>query len=150
MSEVKCSTCKGEKTLTFEQGQRCVPCVTCSGSGTDWRKTYDAALTQLAALREELAGLQDSCAIDRRHLDRMIDHGDDLQQRLADAERRNAVLVNLLRETCGHYSVLTGIILTLSREDQLTSEPMRKSAYAACDHGKKINAALNKPEEAKS
>jgi hypothetical protein len=111
----------------------------------------DKRLTdQLAALREELAGLQDSCAIDRRHLDRMIDHGDDLQQRLADAERRNAVLVNLLRETCGHYSVLTGIILTLSREDQLTSEPMRKSAYAACDHGKKINAALNKPEEAKS
>lgn len=111
---------------------------------------YDESLSQLAALREELSGLQDSCAIDRRHLDRMIDHGDDLQQRLADAERRNAVLVNLLRETCGHYSVLTGIILTLSREDQLTSEPMRKSAYAACDHGKKINAALNKPEEVKS
>jgi hypothetical protein len=27
---------------------------------------------------------------------------------------------------------------------------MRKSAYAACDHGKKINAALNKPEACKS
>jgi hypothetical protein len=143
MSEVKCSTCKGEKTLTFEQGQRCVPCVTCSGSGTDWRKTYDAALSELAALREELYVAKE--ARDAEMLEAIR-----LQSRLADAERWNVVLVNLLRETCGHYSVLTGIILTLSREDQLTSEPMRKSAYAACDHGKKINAALNKPEEAKS
>ena len=36
---------------------------------------FDAAQSELAALREELAGLQSSCGIDRRHLDRMIDHG---------------------------------------------------------------------------
>jgi hypothetical protein len=104
---------------------------------------YDAAQSELAALREEL---------ERRVADwQALNHEfDNVDKRLADAERRNAELVELLRETCGHYSVLTGIILTLSREDQLTSEPMRKSAYAACDHGEKINAALNKPEEAKS
>lgn len=54
--------------------------------------------SELAALREELAGLQSSCGIDRRHLDRMIDHGDELQQRLTAAEQRNAELNKLLRE----------------------------------------------------
>jgi chromosome segregation ATPase len=108
------------------------------------------ALSQLAALREELAETNRLLGSVRQDWFDMKSQRDSYEQRLADAERRNAVLVNLLRETCGHYSVLTGIILTLSREDQLTSEPMRKSAYAACDHGKKINAALTQPEEAKS
>lgn len=54
------------------------------------------AQSELAALREELAGLQSSCAIDRRHLDRMIDNGDDLQQRLTAAEQRNSELTGLL------------------------------------------------------
>lgn len=62
------------------------------------KSDYDAAQSELAALREELTGLQSSCAIDRRHLDRMIDHSDDLQQRLTAAEQRNAELTGVLRD----------------------------------------------------
>lgn len=46
---------------------------------------YDAALARETALREELD-------ITQRHLDRMIEHGDDLQQRLKAVEQWNAVL----------------------------------------------------------
>lgn len=89
MTDIRCSTCKGAKTLTFEQGQRCVPCVTCSGSGIDWRKSYDAAQAELSTLREEL-----------RHA--LIDHsealrGEDvLADRLTAAEQRNAEMSSML------------------------------------------------------
>jgi rubrerythrin len=51
---------------------------------------FASAQSELAALREELA-------IATRHLDRMIEHGDDLQQRLATDEQRNVVQRGLLR-----------------------------------------------------
>lgn len=61
-----------------------------------WKTKACEAAEREASLREELAGLQASCSIDRRHLDRMIDHGDDLQQRLTAAEQRNAELTQAL------------------------------------------------------
>lgn len=64
MNEVKCTTCKGTKTIEFERGQRCVPCVTCSGSGIDWRKTCESAQSELAALREELAGYKQGAKVE--------------------------------------------------------------------------------------
>lgn len=110
MSEVKCSTCKGTKTLTFERGQRCVPCVTCSGSGIDWRKTCEAAQSELTALREELAQykhmvgavgatipLSETLA-SMTTKQTMVDYfkglhseRDDLRKRLTAAEQRNSV-----------------------------------------------------------
>ena len=51
------------------------------------RLDYDVAQSQLAALREELAS---HLKIRDRELEIAAEHADDLQQRLADAERRNA------------------------------------------------------------
>ncbi|RON17906.1 hypothetical protein BK660_21690 [Pseudomonas brassicacearum] len=89
MSEVKCSTCKGTKRIEFERGQRCVPCVTCSGSGVDWRKSCESGQSELAALREELALKLE--AYQGAHM--MVT---DLKAELRAAEQLNAELVTLL------------------------------------------------------
>lgn len=88
MSEVKCSTCKGVGRLEFEQGQRRVPCVACSGSGLDWRKTCDAqrlradtAEAEASGLRLQLGGMEidlDECDGERHRL----------RDKLAAAEQR--------------------------------------------------------------
>jgi DnaJ-class molecular chaperone len=93
MSEVKCGTCKGEKHLEFERGQRRVPCVTCSGSGIDWRRSCESAQSELAALREELAS-------NTMTIQELAGANDEQQQRLTAAEQRNAALEGLLRGLC--------------------------------------------------
>ena len=54
---------------------------------------YDAAQSQLAALREELDA---HLKIRDRELEIAAEHADDLQQRLADAERRNDEIMAVL------------------------------------------------------
>ena len=91
------------------------------------RIDYDAAQSQLAALREELADITDQC-IDHVNLYKAwTKERDDLQQRLADAERRNAIMSELLQQISDAYG------------SQLSLYTLNK-----------IEAALNKPEEAKS
>lgn len=83
---------------------------------------YDAALSQLAALREELATVKKVAAGNM-----------ELLERLADAERRNADMLNWLRQQArADKGSVAGYAFT--------------EAYNAL---KKI-ATLNKPEEAKS
>jgi len=92
MSEIRGSTCKGEKSLVFEQGKRRIPCVTCSGTGINWKRTYHATQSELAALREELAECNKRKAW-------WIDSAKSLDDRLTAAEQRNAELTQLLEAT---------------------------------------------------
>lgn len=104
MSEVKCSTCKGVGRLEFEQGQRRVPCVTCSGSGIDWRKTCDAqrlradtAEAEREALRSERnkADLRASrLKVDNENYDRLLTRK---SNQCHAAEQRIAELTALLQ-----------------------------------------------------
>ncbi len=104
-----------------------------------YARDYDEALSQLAALREELsryrsghANLVDRNALLRQRPDLPVDRIPahekliDLQQRLADADRRNAEL----------RDALNGLV----NADSVTMN-------SAMD---KAEAALTKPEEAKS
>ncbi len=80
----------------------------------------DTALSQLAALREELDRVSQSWH-------GMKQQNDDIKQRLADADRRNSAMVSLLHRA-----------LAVIRDEgwnELEAD---------------ITAALNKPEEAKS
>lgn len=55
-----------------------------------FEELYNAAIDERDALREELALANKLLATHERQLDRMIEHSDDLQQRLTAAEQRNA------------------------------------------------------------
>jgi len=103
---------------------------------------YDAAQIELAALLEELA-TQDrvlrSLVPDEHKsctspVGAVQNHIGDLEQRLADAERRNALVESLLRESL--------------EEDDGTSDWFHQVISALRD--RPIDAALTKPEEAKS
>ena len=103
-----------------------------------YASNYDTALSQLAALREELAKvseerdrLRNGVESDMAEIDRIQSVYDakfvqcrKLRVSLADAERRNAELLDLLRDI--------------------------KDAPGGSSFRKHIEAALNKPEEAKS
>lgn len=82
----------------------------------------------VGSLREELAGLQSSCAIDRRHLDRMIEHSDDLQQRLTAAEQRNAALAAMVFRLASKGSEVPGFPASLMREARLLIKPTESGA----------------------
>lgn len=91
---------------------------------------YDAAQSELAALREELARVQ-------KISDNYYSLTVEANQRLADAERRNAVMADLLR------------LIQVSHGTMLLSDPPQDPwKYHQIDA--KISAALTKPEEAKS
>lgn len=89
--------------------------------------------SQLAALREELAEsgkadhLRARIAFLTKEVHARANERDDLQQRLADAERRNAELVDLLR---------------------ITADWLNDSGATHTPLVTRIDAALNKPEEA--
>ena len=85
---------------------------------------YDAAQSELAALREELATANRGLANCKLALDAQTHNYNTSQQRLADADRRNAELLDLLRDI--------------------------KDAPGGSSFRKHIEAALTKPEEAKS
>lgn len=92
-----------------------------------WDRTadkLDTALSQLAALREELAEIKESLAYRGSLLNRTQQRAEVAEQRLADAERRNAELLDLLRDI--------------------------KDAPGGSSFRKHIEAAITKPEEAKS
>ncbi len=114
----------------------------------------DPVQSQLAALREELATSErDRLAAERRYEEQVhardqiatnynqLSYGasickDNLaesQKRLADAERRNESLSGLLRETSDYLDGST-----------------RNAVWCDSILHKKMKAALNKPEEAKS
>lgn len=119
MSEVKCGTCKGAKHLEFERGQRQVPCVTCSGSGINWRKSCEAAQSELAALREELA-------VAKHEIENRISAEVGAIEALTAAEHRNVALVELLAEVSNDW--LTGVCLGspgtwFRRRDELMTKP---------------------------
>lgn len=104
------------------------------------RKHLSAAEVQLAALREELKKERKELGKQRGLKNSMVLHCQDLDQRLADAERRNAALdiesAAKVLANCMDYPwenmPENGRVL------------MRKHAQHV------IDAALNKPEEAKS
>ncbi|WP_288077380.1 hypothetical protein [Pseudomonas sp.] len=129
-------------TCDCNQGR--LPC-TCKTQLTgEYHADLNATQSQLAALREELADCRfmldnNSKVIDRvlkekaefrktasKILKRRIAERNDTQQRLADAERRNAELVGLLE-----------------RVSQVVPSQNYRLLNEVC-------AALNKPEEAKS
>jgi len=105
------------KRIEFERGQRFLPCITCSGSGINWRKTCEAAQSELAALREELAKFDEgmralACSLAAGGYNAETLTADQLvgkvqwgidniitgqEQRLTAAEQRNAMLLALLR-----------------------------------------------------
>ena len=100
---------------------------------------------ELAALREELATtdrvLRSSVPEEHKGCASPVgaaqNYIGDLEQRLADAERRNAVMADLLR------------LIQVSHGTMLLSDPPQDPwKYHQIDA--KISAALTKPEEAKS
>jgi len=108
------------------------------GAETMAFKFLQAAQSELSALREELASayqsfdkLADIVGFSEERLqqtgDSPMDCAIQLKQRLADAERRNAELIDLLRRTLGVISDMGW--------NELEAD---------------IRAALTKPEEAKS
>ena len=100
----------------------------------------DAAQSELAALREELAEIKHS----RDYCNRVAIHnkelGDDLQQRLADAERRNAAT----EANANRYIGIRDVI-PLGELSEITGE-----LQTGAEWDDAIDAALTKPEEAKS
>ena len=86
---------------------------------------------EITALREELAKADNTIRIRGEQNEDMGKLIESQQQRLADAERRNAIMADLLR-VCG---------MEFSTSEANAWEIMMRE---------KINAALNKPEEAKS
>lgn len=104
-------------------------------------KERDDAISQLAALREELHSLGDYNYKLNAQYERMCGSHLSIEQRLADAERRNAELSRLLN-LADHYLQdqffnSVGEIVEPNSDDR---EEIRAT----------IRAALNKPEEAKS
>lgn len=75
--------------MEFEQGQRRVPCVTCSGSGIDWRKSYDAQRLRADTAEAALKIAAEDAAL-------MLKDLDAAEQRIAelehDAARWNAFI----------------------------------------------------------
>lgn len=61
-------------------------------------EAYNAAQSELAALREELADLKSSVSTWRIAYDRRTEECENLKERLSGAEQRNATLTALLRE----------------------------------------------------
>ncbi len=68
------------------------------GTSRDLQGELVSSQSQLAALREELADCSSDLKVTKQALESLKGERDDLQQRLADAERRNAVMASLLRE----------------------------------------------------
>jgi multidrug efflux pump subunit AcrA (membrane-fusion protein) len=119
---------------------------------------YDAAQSELAALREELATakrnehnsevaykaaiekqeeLRAELADSEEELDTVIHHNIDLQQRLADAERRNAELQV--------YDNFVGYLLDYCEGETIYEESLQRWLAESIERN-----ALAKPEEAKS
>lgn len=103
MGDLKCKTCNGAKTIEFERGQRNVPCIRCSGTGIDWRKSCESAQVELAALREELAqsGRADHL---RQRIAFLTSEIHKQAESLTTAEQRNASLTDLLVHTLAYYT----------------------------------------------
>lgn len=76
--------------MEFEQGQRRVPCVTCSGSGVDWRKSYDAQRLRADTAEGALKIAAEDAALLLKDLDA--------------AEQRNSELRELLRLMPNDYA----------------------------------------------
>ena len=92
---------------------------------------FRAAQSELAAFREELAEIKESLAYRGSLLNRIQQRAEVAEQRLADAERRNASDLELLRRIDEAWNVPDP-----SEED--------RACWAA------IDAALAQPEEVKS
>jgi septal ring factor EnvC (AmiA/AmiB activator) len=114
VSEVKCSTCKGTKTITFERGQRCVPCVTCSGSGINWRKTCESVRSELAALRDRNAQL---CEWQSKQADQVAA----LREELAEVKSQSAEYGRAFNAQCRKTDSLSKSLTAAEQrnEDQL-------------------------------
>lgn len=100
---------------------------------------YDDALSQLAALREELF-------IRAGNIGKLTGERDDLEQRLADAERRNV----LPKDWADQLFAEMERRLELSKQyhqDHLVNDDTQIGVEFAIEW---VTAALNKPEEAKS
>lgn len=99
---------------------------------------YDAAQSQLAALREELAQ-RDSFEKER----------DDLQQRLADAERRNEDQLKLIG---GLVEYANNLLIDVNNAWSYAGSTGNPEVHKDQDYAEAVAliAALNKPEEAKS
>ncbi len=118
--------------------------------------TYEDHLSQLAALREELAAYKLAVTRLGGTVEKVAavakfnkDSGEDLQQRLADSERRNESLRVLLRSASTDYACCLE-----SGYDRITQlggdcDSVEKMLNDNPNYARYI-AALNKPEEAKS
>lgn len=107
---------------------------------------YDAASAREAALREELADALAGAKAAMAGKDELRHERDNLQQRLADAERRNSVMAALLEEhqwewqPYDEHGHRDGGYYCLSCNESKSGGHAENCA---------IDAALNKPEEAK-
>ncbi len=117
---------------------------------------YEDHLSQLAALREELAKYKGGCvdlSSQVRELEHKMDYwkdegkrADEAQQRLADAERRNAELVELLRNSRSsvknwRHELVSALPNIEQGKAEATSECSRLAGLLDL-----IDAALNKPD----
>ena len=102
--------------------------------------------SQLAALREEL----------RLTADMANDAMQDLQQRLADAERRNAELQVQMQQAVNLLSEARSLIPDFGGSKRFSAFRLNfpkfisSVGFTRTNLPKKVDAALNKPEEAKS
>ena len=122
---------------------------------TDHRsKLLTSAQSELAALREELAKskqrsarLELASASEFESVQLLDNENSALKQRLADAERRNAELSELLRTHTEHVVALCDVMFRFGLG--MDKEPEQK-IYSALAQQQVVFAALTKPEEAKS
>lgn len=132
--------------------------VMCASVAVDIERNMAPLLTeaqsQLAALREELAKYKGGCvdlSSQVRELEHKMDYWEgsnkDHQQRLADAERRNAELTELLRTHTDHVATLCDVMFRFGLG--MYKEPERK-IYSALAQQQVVFAALNPNPEAAS
>jgi hypothetical protein len=118
---------------------------------------YDTAQSELAALREELAGyraanmvLRDEVKTERLRGDAAVGDANEAEQRLADAKRRNA---ELEKDTVRYQWLRKNNILAhvqVTQADDSTPYVYAEELDRSIDEIMEAQAALTKPEEAKS
>lgn len=124
MNEVRCSTCKGTKRIEFERGQRYVPCVTCSGSGVDWRKTCEAALSREAELDRDNTRLS-------KEIDDALNREYELREELASHKYKSELYDEVWQKATGMgFANITMALAEIPRlQQRLTAAEQRNSEF---------------------
>lgn len=139
--------------MEFEQGQRRVPCVTCSGSGVDWRKTCEAVQRDNEALRYD-------CQVANSVINAQKSDINAQRLRADTAEAERDALKDEVGQVKGEYDRAVNKV-TAAEQRIAEQNELIKKAHAWVDHNNfggwdayelrdQLAAALNPNPEAES